>query len=845
MSDKALRKVRVMRICPAPGYLEKFRKKHKLSGRPYAEQVRILQQECLFLPGGWAGCMEKLGFEVFDSLYDDFQLAAQWAEENNALECFYETNPLFDILKRQVLQFQPDIIAFWTGGFFKVDRYHRMQLRQLQKKPVLLTGLWGDEVPMGETYSSYFGDVDFIFAVNDTYRQHFEDEGIRAYTLPSGFDEIVAFDPQDKVQDLIFCGDTGYNKLDHINRYRVLRAVGAKSKLQIFAREPRAPRPSRRKAILSGLNALSRLPNFVLGGVDRFLSGGQSTRGTKIARAVKVARILQRTGVRAEGFFPSSKHPRQNFFNGKKPLRRELPGRVRPGPLETSAYYELLTSAKIVLNVHRDEEADYGNIRCFEATGVGSVLLTDHGESLKEFFDIEKEVVTFTDAADCLEKIAYLLANPDVMVRVGEAGRQRTLRDHTVMRRCEKLKPILLRELQRMTGTEARNRAFIYATYDTNRYPISYDIAFFVEAAEILRRYSGAQGTIVNILYPIDIQKLAGVSDESDRAVDHHGREFRLTHVCGQIARMFPGVTVNEVKNRDALLSAELSDVPLIPFPRGELPHHTEYYRMVNGNPNLVEGFRASRQALTYIEDWTSTFMDPAKRLICITVRAYAFDTQRNSDLEEWVKFIESLDANLYEVVIVPDTDQIATYNESLLADYRPFWPACFDVDLRYALYETAYLNLFVNNGPATAASLNSNIRYLTFKLVVEGVPHCTEDFIAWAGFPRRGTPSYATKLQKWVWEDDSFEVIQREFNGMVREIELTTRRFSRELVHMGEGAVRNGHASGRAGAGGVAPVVQNVARGLLESDGRPPPQRVQPSRIADLDKLLDGSKQT
>jgi hypothetical protein len=96
-------------------------------------------------------------------------------------------------------------------------------------------------------------------------------------------------------------------------------------------------------------------------------------------------------------------------------------------------------------------------------------------------------------------------------------------------------------------------------------------------------------------------------------------------------------------------------------------------------------------------------------------------------------------------------------------------------VDLRFALYESAYLNLGVNNGPITTSSLNKNVRYLMFKLLVAGVPHCTEEFIVWSGYSVNGSPGYGTKFQKWVWEDDNFPIIRREFNAMVALIEQST----------------------------------------------------------------------
>lgn len=779
MADEVAQKIRIMRVCPSPGYTPKIRAKLALNGKPYAEQVKALQAEGVYLPGGWAACMEKLGFEVFDTLYGDYQLAAQWAEENNVLEVFRHTNPLFEIFAHQAEHFQPDVILFWTGAFFRLDRGHRMEVREKLKKPVVFAGFWGDEIPHGETYANYFGDIDLMFTSNSTYKKHFEDAGIPAYTMGSGFDESVKYNPDISTKniDVLVCGDTGYNKLDHIHRYETLSELGTLPGIRIFANEPKIRR-FRQRAVILGLNTLAVLPYAVLRGFDRLLSRSRYTRWLPITKAVKYAALVSQTGVGAEGFFPTSRHPRQNYFNRKKPLKKLFPGKVSKGPLECSKYYELIAKSRIVLNVHRDEEADYGNLRVYEATGIGSLLLTDRGDSLKEFFNVDfgsnnaletAEIATFADAEDCRKKIEFLLKNPEVANRIAANGRKRTLRDHTVMKRCELIKPILQEAVEELKKNPNQRSTFVAATYDTNQYPISWDIAFFVEAAEITRRKMNAQATIVNILYPIDIAHLPGVGTESDRAVDLHGREFRIKHICGQVSEMFPDVTVNIVKDR-AALAPLTSSKSFLQFPAEGLPHHTEYYRIVNANRDLVRGFSASRQALRYVENWKSTFT--TKHLICISIRDYAFDTQRNSKVEEWVKFINALDKDLYEVVIVPDSDQISTYHKSPLANYRAFWPACFDVDLRFALYETAYLNLGVNNGPMTASSLNRNVRFLMFKLLVQGVPHCTEEFISWSGFPVNGSPVYGTPFQKWVWEDDDFAVIQREFSAMADLIE-------------------------------------------------------------------------
>jgi spore maturation protein CgeB len=75
-------------------------------------------------------------------------------------------------------------------------------------------------------------------------------------------------------------------------------------------------------------------------------------------------------------------------------------------------------------------------MRLFEATGVGTCLLTDWTENLGELFEPEREVATFRDAKECVERIRWLLAHPEEREAIARAGQARTLRDHTYRHRA-------------------------------------------------------------------------------------------------------------------------------------------------------------------------------------------------------------------------------------------------------------------------------------------------------------------------------------------------------------------------------------------------------------------------
>jgi len=82
-------------------------------------------------------------------------------------------------------------------------------------------------------------------------------------------------------------------------------------------------------------------------------------------------------------------------------------------------------------------------MRMFEATGVGACLLTDRKENLANLFAPESEVVSYGSAAECVEKVRYLLEHESERAAVAAAGQRRTLRDHTFAHRAAQIDAII------------------------------------------------------------------------------------------------------------------------------------------------------------------------------------------------------------------------------------------------------------------------------------------------------------------------------------------------------------------------------------------------------------------
>lgn len=106
--------------------------------------------------------------------------------------------------------------------------------------------------------------------------------------------------------------------------------------------------------------------------------------------------------------------------------------------------YRVLASARIAVNRHGDIAGDYANnMRLFEATGVGTLLLTEEKRNLHELFRVGEEVVEYRDEDDLVRKIEYYVEHEDERAPIAAAGQQRTLRDHTYRNRMAELVDIL------------------------------------------------------------------------------------------------------------------------------------------------------------------------------------------------------------------------------------------------------------------------------------------------------------------------------------------------------------------------------------------------------------------
>jgi len=107
--------------------------------------------------------------------------------------------------------------------------------------------------------------------------------------------------------------------------------------------------------------------------------------------------------------------------------------------------YRVLASARIVLNRHIGAAREYANnMRLYETTGVGSLLLTDSKVNLPDLFEPGTEVITYRDANELVAQARLYLEDDEARRAVAAAGHARTMRDHTYAIRMRELADILV-----------------------------------------------------------------------------------------------------------------------------------------------------------------------------------------------------------------------------------------------------------------------------------------------------------------------------------------------------------------------------------------------------------------
>jgi spore maturation protein CgeB len=98
---------------------------------------------------------------------------------------------------------------------------------------------------------------------------------------------------------------------------------------------------------------------------------------------------------------------------------------------------EIISSSEISINIQPMHIQSGGNMRTFEIPATKTFQLIDRYE--KSWFEEGKEIVSYKDKKDLLNKIQYYLENDKKREEIAEAGYNKVLNEHTYRKRMQRV----------------------------------------------------------------------------------------------------------------------------------------------------------------------------------------------------------------------------------------------------------------------------------------------------------------------------------------------------------------------------------------------------------------------
>jgi hypothetical protein len=389
-----------------------YSKYPSVSEKSYAEQYSHLMAQGYGWSDFYARELRAIGIDAFEIVSNAEHLQRAWAREHQSLAMGR------DIVAEQIRDLKPDVVFFQDSIVFSGEWVKALRERVPSVKVVLG---WCCTM-YGKSHYEQFGHFDAFIVCSPFFHHDFNKLGIPTYELHHAFEAsllpLIRDDNPYPFVDFIFIGSIVAGKRFHDVRQTLLEhLLESNVSLDLYANIPR----------VTAMELFLRRCAYVA-------SVGLKSVGLKHAAAtlplIRKANIIDEMPSRP-------KHIDRMLSKAKRPLYG----------LEM---YKALSHSRIGFNNHAPGGGGYSaNVRLFEVTGVGVCMLTDEGKNLGEFFEVDKEVVTYSSADECLEKVQWLLDHPAECAAIAAAGQARTLRDHNFSCRAQQLDDIVRSELKK------------------------------------------------------------------------------------------------------------------------------------------------------------------------------------------------------------------------------------------------------------------------------------------------------------------------------------------------------------------------------------------------------------
>jgi len=391
----------------------------------YQEQKAIWDSRYYVYADSFSYWMRKLGNEAMDIVVDCVSLQSSWARENDINTLLDDWK--IDTVLAQIGKFKPDVV--YLQDVHVLPSSIRKSLKSIFpfiKLVVIFRGYPGGSL----RYFADFCDADMLLVSAPQLVTKFEQLGKEAHLVYHSFDHRInrflnTVLDKDKVQ-LSFVGSLGYGTSEHAERANLINILSAQSELTIYSDDP-----WQNSSINSKVqNAFGRLISFAV----------QDYRVRKLGRNILAYKHLFPISIKSKlkKIIMAGRLTHKNLQIGTK---------IFPG-VHGLNMYQALANSKISFNAHSNAaKGAVENMRMFQATGVGSCLLTDWGRNISELFEPDREVICYKTPEELIDKLRQLESNDNLRAEIAKNGQLRVLRDHTTEKRVAQIHTLISTKL--------------------------------------------------------------------------------------------------------------------------------------------------------------------------------------------------------------------------------------------------------------------------------------------------------------------------------------------------------------------------------------------------------------
>ena len=406
-----------------------------LAEAPYQAQMAAFFATRSSYSDSFSAAMTPLGHEVIEVVSDLEPAQKAWARENGVP---YDTRSWErDILLAQIAHMKPDIV--YLHSLVSTPPGIAAEIRANLPGTASVVAYGATRTPVENARG-----VDLLIVGLPNMVALFREAGVETHLVYHGFDTNILdqLEPGAGAPDLgfTFIGSSGFgHSANFVTRYWTLVELMIKTELTAWVNDSLDDMPHVRDTDFSAPDAM--LPMLF----KRFRDGGplDDLKAT-IAKMVSSTPMEPKAVGEYSGMvIPKGMDADMLFHLPMIPLGFLMPERCR-APVFGLAMFDLLRRSDLTFNAHADVNAgESANMRLFEATGVGTCLLTDHGSNIADLFELDAEIVTYGSPGECIEKAEYLLAHGEERKAIAVAGRKRTLETHTTAHRCAEIDALL------------------------------------------------------------------------------------------------------------------------------------------------------------------------------------------------------------------------------------------------------------------------------------------------------------------------------------------------------------------------------------------------------------------